>query len=147
MKYLRKSRILARWAWCYASNMQNRPACNIICVAIHNKLPAGHILSPTTWRGRGSPRASIIVRISPLIAAQIWSTWYVRFCALSIMQRYYKTNWFIFGVYNKILHELFPEINIIFEPRKVVFFNYWNIYQISKWEDECRYGGTFPQFY
>lgn len=54
------------------SNMQDRPACNIICVAIHNKLPAGHILSPTTWRGRGSPRASIIVRIS-LIAMQIWS--------------------------------------------------------------------------
>lgn len=55
------------------SNMQDRPACNIICVAIHNKLPAGHILLPTTWRGRGSPRASIIVRISPLIAMQIWS--------------------------------------------------------------------------
>lgn len=30
------------------SNMQDRPACNIICVAIHNKLPAGHILLPTT---------------------------------------------------------------------------------------------------
>lgn len=29
------------------SNMQDRPACNIICVAIYNELPAGHILSPT----------------------------------------------------------------------------------------------------
>lgn len=37
------------------SNMQDHPACNIICVAIYNELPAGHILSPTTagfasWR-------------------------------------------------------------------------------------------------
>jgi len=40
------------------SNTQDRPACNIICVAVHNELPAGHILSPMTRRGRGSPRGA-----------------------------------------------------------------------------------------